>query len=72
MTDWTPHECQKDRLGTTGMLQGQTGHLMNVKRTDWTQECQKDRPQGRQKDRLDMTGMSKGQTGHYMNAKRTD
>ena len=32
-TDWTPHEYQKDRLGTTGML----------KRTDWTPHaCQKD------------------------------
>ncbi len=55
------------------MSKGQTGHHMNVKRTDLTpQECQK--------DRLDATGTSKGQTthnrnvktGHHRNVKKTD
>ena len=44
-THWTPQECQKDRLDTTGMSKGQTRHHRNVKRADWT-------PQKHQKDTL--------------------
>ncbi len=65
------------------MLKGQTGHHMNVKRTDLTpHECKKDRldatgtSKGQTtitgKSKQDTTGATKRQTGHHMNVKKPD